>query len=331
MPRAREVAAGLLAIVVYVMVRAGVGVYPGAGIALDIADAMPAMPAMAPLAQTFQHAPLGPLLARLLGATTPLRYQLLHAAVLVVGVAALGRVVVTRWSPQVALIAATTLAASPAVVVLAAWVGSYDAFTFLCGSAIVVTGRPKVAAVAGFVAAFAAFEQTLVSVGLLLGVAVVLGDRARRRVYLGGLAGTALGALALTAWLRASGVTHGRWYWIAHFGPTHFLHQFARSVPEFLATALGGAVVVVAVALATDVGDARARVAWVGALAVPLVPVALTEDQTRVYAMITWPVVLALVLRSAPAMPPRRVRVLVPVTLLVGLVLPMFVWRGEAP
>lgn len=318
-----------LAVAVYVLLRAGAGTYPGIAVALDIANRFPSMPVFPALAQSFQHAPVGPALARLLGATTSTRYRLLHAGVLVAGSAALGWVVATRWSPRVALIAATAFAASPAAVVLTAWTGSYDVFTFLLGSAIVVARRPVAAAFAGFVAAFAGFEQTVISVVLLLGVAVVTDDRDRRRVYVGGLVGTVLGRIVLTAWLRAHGITHDRSYWISFFGPSYFLHQFVHSLGVFLLSALGGAIVVVVAALALGVRSGVSRAVWIGALAVPLVPVALTEDQTRVYAMITWPIVLALVLAAAPAFTPGRVRVLVPAALLLGLALPMFVWRGE--
>jgi len=313
----------------YVLLRAGLGVYPGIGIALDIANRLPSTPPFAPLAQSFQYAPLGPVLAWLLGATTAIRYEVLHAAVLAAGAGALGWIVATRWSPRTALVAATAFAASPAAVVLVAWTGSYDVFTFLLGSAIVVARRPAAAAAAGFVAAFAAFEQTVVSVVLLLGVAAVTGDRDRRRAYLGGLVGTVLGRVVLTGWLRANGITHDRSYWISFFGPSRFLHQFAHSLGWLLVTTLGGAVVVVVVALVWGVRSGCARAAWVGALALPLAPVALTEDQTRVYAMISWPIVLALVLAATPAFTPRRVRVVVPAALLLGLALPMFVWRGQ--
>ena len=101
----------------------------------------------------------------------------------------------------------------------------------------------------GFVAAFAAFEQTIVSVVLLLGVALVAGDRERRRVYVGGVVGAVLGRIVLTVWLRANGITHDRSYWISHFGPSHFLHQFTDSLGVLLLTTLGGAVVLVVAAL----------------------------------------------------------------------------------
>jgi len=88
-----------LAVAVYVLLRAGAGVYPGIAVVLDIADRFPSMPAFPPLAQSFQHAPLGPALAWLFGATTSASYQVLHAGVLVAGAASLGWVVATRWSP----------------------------------------------------------------------------------------------------------------------------------------------------------------------------------------------------------------------------------------
>ena len=44
-----------LGVVAYVLLRAGVGVYPGIDVALDIADDLPSMRVFPPLAQSFQQ------------------------------------------------------------------------------------------------------------------------------------------------------------------------------------------------------------------------------------------------------------------------------------
>ena len=58
---------------------------------------------------------------------------------------------------------------------------------------------------------------------------------------------------------------------------------------------------------------------------------AISEDQTRVYAVMTWPIVLALVTRAGPRLAHRHVTATACGALLLGLMLPaVFLWRGDA-
>ncbi len=322
-------AASALLLVGYALARCGFGAYPGTGIMLDITERLPSIEPLAPLAQTFQFSPIGPVLAFTLGADTRTTYLALHAGVLVAGCSWLAWSIARRWSLSVAVFVGVVFVASQACLVALAWVGSYDVYTLLLGSVVVVTSSERVAAAAGFVAAFAVFEQVAISFALLVAVAHVVDDPRRNR-YLSGLAGAVIGRLVLTVVLRVNDVTHDRRRWLDEFGLAHFLEQFADAAPLLLLTAFGGTWVVVVACLRQGITTWRARAAWIVALVLPLVPTAITEDQTRVYTIVTWPIVLALVVTTVPSLTERQMRSIGVGALVLGLVIPpVFLWRGD--
>jgi hypothetical protein len=313
----------------YLLVRAGFGTYPGLPIALDITTQLPSIPHFPPLAQFLEFSPLGPAIAATLHLTGSTGYEALHVAVLVAGMTAAALVIHRRWPAPTTLLAVTAFLTSQTAVVALAWTGSYDVFTIVLGTAIVICRRPWVAALAGFVAAFAAFEQSIISVVALIAVTFLARAPGRDR-YLAAAGGLVVGRIVLTIVLRANDVTHDRRYWWQHFGIGHFLDQFWRALPLLLLTGLGTSILIVAACLWLGVSTWRSRAVWLGALVVPLVAVALGEDQTRVYANIVWPIVLALVLVTAEAIPPPRAVALSRVSLVLGLLVPsIFLWRGD--
>lgn len=322
-------AASALVVVGYALLRCGFGAYPGTGIMLDITERLPSIEPLAPLAQTFQYSPIGPVLAFVVGAESRSAYLTLHAVVLVAGCSWLAWLIARRWSLPVAVFVAVAFVASQAGLVALAWMGSYDVYTLLLGSVVVVTTSNRVAAAAGFLAAFAVFEQVAISITLLVAVAHVVGD-VRRNRFLFGLAGALVGRVVLTVILRSNDVTHDRRRWLEEFGLGHFLEQFGDALPLLLLTAFGGAWVVVVACLRVGVVTWRARAAWIAALVLPLVPTAITEDQSRVYAIVTWPIVLALVVTTAPALTVRQMRSIGVGALVLGLAIPpVFLWRGD--
>jgi len=263
------------------------------------------------------------------GAESRSAYLTLHAVVLGAGSIWLAWSIARRWSLPVAMFVAVAFVSSQAGLVALAWVGSYDVYTLLFGSLIVVTSSDRVAAAAGFLAAFAVFEQVAISLALLVAVAHVVGD-VRRNRFLFGIAGAIVGRLVLTVVLRSNDVTHDRRRWIEEFGLEHFLEQFGDALPLLLLTAFGGAWVIVVACLRVGVVTWRARAAWIAAMVVPLVPTAITEDQSRVYAIVTWPIVLALIVTTAPALTARQMRSIGVAALVLGLVIPpVFLWRGD--
>jgi hypothetical protein len=322
-------AAAALLIVAYALVRCGFGAYPGTGIMLDITHRLPSIEPLAPLAQTFQYSPIGPLLAFLVRAESRSAYLALHAVVLLGGSMWMAWLIARRWSPSVAMFVAVTFVVSQAGLVALAWVGSYDVYSLLLGSMVVVTSSDRVAAAAGFLAAFAVFEQVAISLALLTVVMHVVGD-ARRNRFLAGVAGAVAGRLVLTLVLHSNDVTHDRRRWLEEFGLEHFLEQFGDAVPLLLLTAFGGAWVIVVACLRVGAATWRARGVWIAALALPLVPTAITEDQSRVYAIVTWPIVLALLMTAVPALSVRQMRSIGIGALVLGLAIPpVFLWRGE--
>jgi hypothetical protein len=328
-PRALLALAALVGAIGYVLVRCGFGPYPATGIMLDISSRLPTIEPLAPLAQTFQFSPLGPILAWLLGVDGAAAYQALHVLVLVAGAVALSTAIARRWSNDVAVLSAVAFVTSQAALVTVAWTGSYDVFTVLLASTVVVARSRPVVAAAAFVGAFAVFEQLAICLVLLLVVAVVSGDR-RRGAYAIGLTAAVAGRVVLTVVLAANDVTYDRRHWLEHFGTSHFLEQFRAAALILVATAFGGAWVIVVVCLRSGVATWRARLVWIAAFAAPLVPAAITEDQTRVYAVITWPLLLALTTSAGTRLAPRRIRATAAGALALGLLVPaVFLWRGD--
>jgi hypothetical protein len=319
----------VLAIVVtaYVLIRCGFGTFPALDLLMQISRGYPSIAVLEPMAQYLHYSPIGPLVGHVLGVQTATSFQVMHVAVFVVAMIAIAVVVARRYGSKVAWVVVVAFVTSQTAVVMAAWIGSYDVFTWLFGSAIVLTRRRGVAIAIGTLAALSAFEQTLISVVLL---GAVEGWRRPRSttVYLPALGGLVVGRVLLSIVLRRGGAAHDRFFYLRHSGISRFLHQFAHVLPVLVVTSLGGAVIVVVWCLGAIARAERTR--WLFALAVALIPCALGEDQTRIYANITWPLILAITLRAGPLLRRRSRRAMTALALAAGLVIPpIYFWAGH--
>ena len=222
-------------------------------------------------------------------------------------------------------VAAVAFVALPISVVLQSWVGSYDAWVFMLATTIVVVRSREVALLAGFGLALANFEQGLIIVVLLMLVAWagIEGSIARC-----GAAGVGLGSgrVALGVWLSRNGVRHGRLDFVRRQGI-----RYPVSVAErhwvLLALGLLGVGLPLVAAIAST--GRRELVLTLTVAMVAIAPMLVSTDETRVYALITWPPLLALAMGAAARNPERLRRVLRP-TLAVAVILPgWFVWFGR--
>jgi hypothetical protein len=313
----------------YVVVRCGIGSYPSLPVELDISRALPDVLDLPAHRQYLHYSPAGPVLARLAGLDTPFAFQVLHAVVFVLAASVVIMIVARRYSGAVASIVVVAFVTSQTVLVLFAWVGSYDVFTWLVGTAIVLTRTSRQSAVAGFLAAFGTFEQTAISV-VLLAALTATRKPVRENQYLPAFGGLLLGRLVLTVALRLNGVEHDRSYWLFHYGPSKFVDQFTDALPLFLLTAFGGAWVVL-IACVLKLERRWERTAWISAMVLAVVPSALGEDQTRVYANITWPLLFALILLAGPMFSRAEIARTNGLALVAGIAIPpIFLWAGEA-
>jgi hypothetical protein len=318
---------GAVGLAVYLLIRCGFGPYPSLETLLVITRAYPSILELEPRAQYLHHSPAGLILARLVGADSTASFVALHITVFVVAFIAMTVVVAKRCGATIAWTVAVAFVTSQVAVVMTAWVGSYDTFTWLFGTAIVLARRRSVAVVCGALAALAAFEQTLISLVLLLAVTAMAPSR-RSGTYVAALVGLVAGRIAAIVVLRNGGADHDRLYYLREAGASRFVDQFLDVWPLLLLTAFGGAwALVICFVRALD---GRERTMWIAALVLAVVPCAFGEDQTRVYALITWPLLLAMTLRAAPQVAPRRLRGVTWLALGLGLVLPpIYLWVGR--
>jgi len=186
-----------------------------------------------------------------------------------------------------------TLVTLPASTVILAWTGSYDAFTVVLGLHLTLCRSRRCALLLGAGLALTAVEHgaLIILALLLLAFGDVWGDR---RVCVVAGAGLAGGGALLVCWLRIQVITYGRAYWLEHFGLRYFLRMAANS--WFLLTlSLFGLLWPVVLTLIRNAPSGRRSLVTL-CLLLPVAPMLVTEDQTRVFAILSAPTLVALVL-----------------------------------
>jgi hypothetical protein len=279
--------------------------------------------------------PLGPAIAGTLGLRTTLPYVLFHLGVVLAAFAGLVVVVRMRFGDLAARAATVALFCSPLSNLLLTWLGQPDAFTFAFATALVVLDWPPLLLLAGVGLGLSGFEQGLfVAAGA---VAVRWIDERRRTtrpaitsaaIVVGLLAGKVL----LEAYHRRYGIhPQSRLDFVLMVGFARWFGEFFGNFPTWLFSIFNALWVFLAAVYLRHRRSLRVPALLLVAL---VAPVFVTLDQTRVYALVSWPVVLWAVLwatRDADAGDdPAVVRRLLTITLLLGLVLPrIMVWESN--
>jgi len=274
--------------------------------------------------------PLGGAIASWLGIRSELGFVLLHLAVLLAGLVALVITVFRKFGDLAARAVMVVLFSSPLANLLLSWLGQPDPFTFIAASAIVVLDAPVLLVLATLGLGANAFEQGIFIVGgaaalRLFGESLrgasgesegESGGASRRRgvVRVGAMGvGLVAGKAALEAYHRHYGITpDDRFAFVLFVGFGGWFSRFFANFGTWLFSIFNAA--------------------WVaGALLVFFaVPVATSLDETRVYALISWPVLLWLTLWAVRRECAAVARRLVAITLLAGVVLPrVIVWEAN--
>lgn len=327
--RAAAFAGAALGLVALALLRNGVGKYPFADyLATEVAPHWPHLSDGVPaLFQYVFWSPIGPALARLLGIGSVGPYLAMQSVVFVAGIAGFLAAAGRRLGPDAALRLLVVLAALPATTVVLAWSGSYDVFTVVFALALTVCRSPRWAALLGLGLAFSALEHGAIVIALLA-VLAAAGIWGTVRPLLAAAGGLVVGGVVLVVWLRAQGIHHGRSYWLQHFGLRYFL-DLALDSWGLLLLSLFGAALPLVVLLVRDTPAAR-RAVVVAVLAAPIVPTLVTEDQTRVFAVLSAPVVVALTLAHLSERPAAASsRWWIALVALAAVTPGYFVWKGS--
>jgi hypothetical protein len=310
------------------MIRNGFGTYPLAGwYAKDFAEALPGVPPTPPLFQFLLSSPPAAVMARVTGVRTSTGLAVASLCIVVATLATTWWVIRKRNGSLAAAATVVLFVGLPISTVLQGWLGSYDAFTFAFATMLVLSKRAGWALLLGCGLAVSAAEQGAV---ILIALAILAMARVGGNLALYGWAalGLVVGRIGLGIWLATNEVEHGRRYWLESFGVQYFVDLAKQSPLMLLASLFGAGLVMAAAAITTDRG--RPVVASVVAVMVAVPATVLTEDQTRVFALLTWPPLLVMVL-AAVATSPDVIRRWGRVTLLFALVIPgFFVWKGTA-
>ena len=320
----------LLLVVVLEIAKNGVLESPAVGLWLRIARAFPGNPHLPRSTRYMQASPIGPALAHLLGIQSGAAYAWLHAGVLVV---ALGVLIGGLWRrggrPAVA-VGTMAFFATPLSSVLLNF-GAQDPFTFLFASMAVLFESPVVALVAGAGLAASHLEVGAFCLAVLL--ALQLADDtgpvswATAGAGWAGLLGAALGVELYT---RHSGAgIEARAAYIDSFGARTLVRDFLQELPTWLYTTFS-AFWVFLVCLASRLRNRRLALVAGAAGLIATAATVLTYDETRVFALLTWPVVLWLSLYALRRFDPRLVRHVTAVTFLAAIVLPRITVFGGA-
>jgi len=254
-----------------------------------------------------------PVLARLTNQTAPHHYARLHLLVLLVATAAVTALAKRRIGYRAARNLTVLVAVSPAMTVSMHWLGQPDPLTMALGMGMVLVRRRETAFVLAVIAGLTHPEQAIFMALVAAGVRPMLEESRNgeppawieqlRSTALGGLwsvGGVILGRAITEVYFQlADIVVHRPRTEYLTFGIRRFFDFHTQQPLGLLYTLWGplwlviATVAVVRIARRGRDGVAARRWMTFGVLAVlALVPVAVTLDETRVYAVITAPLLV---------------------------------------
>ncbi len=310
------------------VIRAGLGVYPFAHFLSEKILSNPDLIRETPaLFQFVFLSPIGLWMAWLFQIRTFKPYIALHVVSFGFFLLIAVRKMWTNHNRDVAGLTLALIATSQAAAVCLFWIGSYDVFTFGLFILLVTMPSHRVAPMIGVLLAFSAAEQSfLILCGL---IALATFDLIENRIkFWWAMGGLVVGRVILQFWLKAFDLRHGRLFWVTELGPRHFLDMFLRGLPLLILTGLGGSVFAVVLTIRSITVPWK-RLFLIGILFAALVPTALTEDQTRTFSLLTFPLILGVVIQWSRSASSKQIQQLTLVTLLTGLAIPsIIIWKG---
>ena len=204
-----------------------------------------------------------------------------------------------------------------------------DPFTFLFASLAVLFESPFMGLVAGFGLAISHLEVGVFTIAILLALRAV--DTTRRTSWTAsvpGLAGLVGGAVGVELYVAHAGAgLEARGSYISLVGPARLFKSFLYELPTWLYTTMSAFWVFVA-SLWTRLPDRRVRRVLFLAFGAATVATMFTNDETRVFALLMWPVTLWFALYSTRAFSTPLVRRVTALTFVAAVLLPRLAVAG---
>jgi hypothetical protein len=266
--------------------------------------------------------PVGPAVAHVLGFTTSTGYAEMSAGCVVAAVATTAAGLWRRAGRPGVVLGLVMLFTSPLAWLLPRWLDKEDPFLLLGAALLVLFDTPAAVAAGAALMATANGPVACFAVLAVVALSVVEGEVDRRCCAVAAIAGLVAGLLLTAGYdLHAGFGLVGRLSAARQAGVGALTSEMATGLWPWTLSVIPTTVLVV-VAARTDTG--RRWTSWVLAAlgGVALVMTALTHDETRVFTLLTWPIVLWGVTRVA-----RRsgVNALVGGFMAAGLLLPRLV------
>ena len=280
-------------------------------------------PAVPPTNTYIMSSPLPAVTAGLLGfAHNEWTFATFHLIVLL-GSLVLTMRAVSRRAPGAEWLLLAVFISSPISTVTFTWLGQPDAYVVGLGAALVFLRRPPAVLAVAALLALTSFEQgvyVVASVGLV--AAPLLG--ARRWIHApAAAAGLLIGRVLLTGYQTAFGIDQetSRWEWLSDHGIWQAIQSQLGWWPVTVVSMFSVTWIFVVWWFRTAVDIPLAGGVAV-AFAAALVPMTLSYDHSRVFAIITWPMLVAMVVWAGEHVDPSGVRRVVRLVLPVGIIVP---------
>lgn len=239
-----------------------------------------------PSGEFIYGSPLVPLIAHHLGFVDAGSIVALHLALVAGGLIGVAYLIATWVNDLASRLYVAAWFASPLAHVQVTWLGQPDPVT-MASAAVVTVGPAWACGVGGLLLGFNHFEQ---GVFILTAAAAVRSLRGSLAPVAWAMIGLVTGRALLQAYFSAAGLNASRVGYVTDRGVMHFLDMWSGVWPWIVfsvyATLWVPLIVMWRRSSRTD------RIVLAAAQVVLTVPVLVAADMTRVYALITWPIVV---------------------------------------
>lgn len=239
------------------------------------------------------QSPIGPLLTHYLGASSAAGVMFISFAANLLGVTAIAYAVRHYATDMAARLFVVAFFCSPLAAMAVNHLGMFDVITYGAGTLVMVASAP-VCVVAGLAMGFNHFEQSIVMLGAAAVMRGVLRKDNRAPLIAAGF-GLIAGKILLGLYLAVRGIEVSESRLSLALGdPGSFFRLWRGHLPVLIFSVFN--VLWLPVAVMWRDQTQRNRRVLVVTQFVATLPVLLTSDLTRVYAIVTWPIVVFTVL-----------------------------------